>query len=158
MKKLIFPLFLVCFLVGCGKTPTPIVVTSQVTQLVTQLVTVEITREIIVTSTYSGPTLTFTPTLTPAPSATPEPTLDQTKADKKDGSYMVETEIAAGIWRSSGGEPDEKCALTIRSFSGDTKDITYDLPGATIRIPLGEYIVYIGGGSGNACTWFYLQP
>lgn len=157
MKKLLLTLFSICFLVGCGKTPTPIVVTSQVTQLVTQLVTVEVTREIIVTSTYSGPTSTFTPTLTPAPSATPEPTLDQTKADKKDGSYMVGTEISDGIWRSSGGSPDDECWLKIETFSGKTEDITGELPGGTIRIPSGEYIVYIGGGSGNKCIWTFLQ-
>lgn len=114
MKKLFLLPMLVLILVGCGQTPTPIVMTSQVTQIVTQIITVEVTREIIVTATYSGPTATFTPTLTPSPSATPAPTLDQTKADKKDGSYMVGTEIAAGIWRSSGGISDEECALQIK--------------------------------------------
>jgi hypothetical protein len=158
MNKLFWLPIFALILVSCGKTPTPVIVTSQVTQLVTQLVTVEVTHEIIVTATYSGPTATFTQTLTPAPSATPAPTLDQTKADKRDGSYMVGTEIAAGIWRSSGGVTDENCALTIKSFSGDLADITYNLPGATIRIPSGEYIVYVGGGSGNKCIWSFLQP
>jgi hypothetical protein len=112
----------------------------------------------IVTATYSGPTETFTPTATLAPSATPKPTVDITKADRGDGSYLVGTEIAAGIWRSSGGSPNDECWLTIKTLSGDLVDITGQLPGATIRILSGQYIVYIGGGSGNMCTWSFLMP
>jgi len=152
MKKIIWLTIIVFLLVGCGQAPTPVIVTSEVTQIVTQLVTVEVTREIIVTATYSGPTATFTPTNTPAP------TVDVTMMEKRDGSYMVGTEIAAGIWRSSGGASDEKCALSIKKFSGDLTDITYSLPGATIRVPSGQFIVYIGGGSGNLCTWTFLMP
>lgn len=158
MKKII--LLVICLLlVGCAK-PTPLVVTNTeiVTQLATQLITievtrqVEVTREIIVTATYSGPTAT------PEPTSTPKPTEDLTKFDKGDGSYMVGSEIAPGIWRSSGGSTSEQCALTIKTFSGDLDNITYELPGASIRIPEGQYIVYIGGGSGNKCTWSFLMP
>ncbi|PKN98360.1 MAG: hypothetical protein CVU42_12575 [Chloroflexi bacterium HGW-Chloroflexi-4] len=159
MKKKLFWLPIIALIIiGCGKTPTPMIVTSQVTQLVTQLVTVEVTREIIITATYSGPTATATITNTPTPTNTPEPTVDTTKTDKRDGSFMVGSEIAPGIWRSSGGVSDKECALVIKSYSGDTKDITYSLPGGTIRIPSGEFIVYIGGGSGNECIWTFLQP
>ena len=86
------------------------------------------------------------------------PTVDQTKADKRDGSYMVGTEISAGIWRSSGGNSSDNCWIQIKTLSGDLAGIAGDLPGGTIRIPAGQYLVYIGGGSGNKCTWSYLMP
>jgi hypothetical protein len=170
MKKLIWLSVFVLLVSACGQSPSPAIVTSQVTQLATvevtrlatvevaKLATVEVTRLVVVTATYSGPTETFTLTATLAPSMTPIPTIDQTKADKRDGSYMVGTEIAAGIWRSSGGLPSEECWLTIKTLSGDLKAITGELPGATIRIPASQYIVYIGGGSGNQCTWSFLMP
>ena len=133
-------------------------VTRLATVEVTKLATVEVTKLVIVTATYSGPTASPTVTATPAPSLTRSPTVDSTKADKRDGSYMVGTEISPGIWRSSDGSSDKECALEIKNLSGDLVDITYDLPGATIRIPDGEYIVYIGGGSGNKCVWSFLKP
>ncbi len=178
MNKLILLFIIVLLGSACGQAPAPVVVTNQVTQLatvevtrlatvqvtrlatvqVTQLATVQVTQLIVVTATYSGPTETPAPTATLAPSATPTATVDFTKSDKRDGSYMVGSEIAAGIWRSSGGSADDECWLTIKTFSGDLVDITGELPGATIRIPAGEYIVYIGGGSGNKCVWSFLKP
>jgi hypothetical protein len=168
MKKLIVLSILFLILSSCGKAPTPIIVTSVVTEQVeiTQLATVEVsvevsvevTRIVIVTATYSGPTDTPTITATHSPSPTPKPTIDKTKADKTDGSYMVGSEIAPGIWRSRGGEADEECWITVKTYGGDLKAIAGDLPGGTIRIPSGEYIVYIGGGSGNKCTWSLLKP
>jgi hypothetical protein len=170
MKTLVWLSVFILLVSACGQVPPPVVETSQVTQLttlevtrlatveVTRLATVEVTRLVVVTATYSGPTETSTPTATLAPTATTIPTVDQTKADKIDGSYMVGTEIAAGIWRSSGGSPNKECALEIKNFSGDLVDITYTLPGATIRIPAGQYMVYIGGGSGNKCIWSFLMP
>ena len=109
-------------------------------------VPVEVTRIVVVTVTPSGPT------------GTPQPTIDRTKSDKTDGFYMVGLEIAPGVWRSSGGSPSEECWRLINNFDGDTEDITGELPGATIRVPNGEYIVLIGGGSGNRCTWSFPQP
>jgi hypothetical protein len=162
VKRLIWLSVVLMLVSACGQAPTPVIVTSQVTQQttveVTRLTTVEVTRLVVVTATYSGPTETFTPTATFAPSTTPRPTVDKTKADKIDGSYMVGSEIAAGIWRSSGGLSNDECWLTIKTFSGDLVDIAGDLPGGTIRIPAGQYIVYIGGGSGNQCTWSFLMP
>ncbi len=163
MKKLTWLIFLILLLSACGQAPTPMVVTSVVIQLatvevtklatveVTKINTVEVTRQVIVTATYSGPTAT------PAPTDTPMPTIDTTKTDKIDGSYMVGTEISPGIWRSSGGLSDQECWLTIQTYDGDLVDITGELPGATIRIPEGKYMVYIGGGSGNLCIWSILS-
>jgi hypothetical protein len=162
MKKLIWLSVFALLVSACVQAPAPVVVTSQVTQLatveVTRLATVEVTRLVVVTATFSGPTETPTSTATLAPSATPTATVDYTKADKGDGSYMVGSEIAAGIWRSGDGSSSDECWLTIKNLSGDLVNITGELPGATIRIPAGQYIVYIGGGSGNKCTWSYLLP
>ena len=162
IRRLVRHSFFILLFSACGQAPASVVMTSQVTQLttveVTRLTTVEVTRIVVVTATFSGPTETYTPTTTLAPTATPRPTIDQTKADKIDGSYMVGTEIAAGIWRSGGGLPNEKCWIQIKTLSGDLVDIAGDLPGGTIRIPAGNNIVYIGGGSGNKCTWTFLKP
>jgi hypothetical protein len=176
LNKLTLLPFILLLVSACGSAPTPVIVTSQVTRQVevtrlatievtkiatvevTKLATVEVTQIVVVTATYSGPSATPTITPTPAPSLTPSPTIDYTKADKRDGSYMVGSEISPGIWRSSGGSPDENCWLSIKDFGGDLVDITGELPGATIRIPNGEYMVYIGGGSGNKCVWSFLKP
>jgi hypothetical protein len=170
MKKLALLIAFILLFSACGKTPAPEVVTNQITKLatvevtrlatveVTRLATFEVTRLFVVTATYSGPTETPSPTATRTSSPTPKPTVDQTKSDKGDGSYMVGIEIAPGVWRSSGGNPSEECWIQIKSFSGDLAGIAGDLPGGTIRIPGGQYIVYIGGGSGNKCTWSFLMP
>jgi hypothetical protein len=168
MKKLIELSIFFLVLSSCGKAPTPMIVTSVVTEQVeiTRLATVEVSKEVsvevtrivIVTATYSGPTDTPTITATSSPSSTPKPTVDKTKTDKTDGSYLVGSEIAPGIWRSHGGDADDECWLTVETYGGDLKAITGELPGGTIRIPAGEYIVYIGGGSGNKCTWSFMKP
>jgi hypothetical protein len=125
-----------------------------VTQVVTQIVTITSTPMPLYTPTDTG-----TPTKTPNVKATTTAeALAALRADKGDGSYMVGTEIAPGIWRSGGGNSDEKCWIQIKKLSGDLMGIAGDLPGGTIRIPAGEYIVYIGGGSGNKCTWSFLKP
>ena len=133
MMKLVWLLVFVLLVSACGETPALMVVTSQVTQLatvevtrlatieVTRLATVEVTKLVVVTATYSGPTETPAPTATLAPSPTPSPTVDQTKVDKIDGSYMVGTEIAPGIWRSSGGKSSEECWIQIKTLNGDFK-------------------------------------
>ena len=119
MKKLVWLSVFILLVSACGQAPAPVVEASQITQLatveVTRLATVEVTRLVVVTATYSGPTETPTPTATLAPSATPMPTVDQTKADKRDGSYMVGTEISAGIWRSSGGNSSDNCWIQIKT-------------------------------------------
>jgi hypothetical protein len=164
MKKLVEISIIILILSSCAKAPTPMMVTSVVTQqieitkLVTVEVSVEVTHLVIVTATYSGPTDTPTITDTKIPSSTPKPTVDKTKTDKTDGSYMVGSEIAPGIWRSRGGDADDECWITVKTYGGDLKAIAGDLPGGTIRIPSGEYIVYIGGGSGNKCTWSFMKP
>jgi hypothetical protein len=93
----------------------------------------------------------------PGPTATPLPTTDLTKAAKGDGSYRTGPNIAPGIWQSS-GSGSEECWIVINNLDGDLIDIQGNPAGSTIRIPAGDYIVVIGGGSGNLCTWRFLQP
>jgi len=138
---------------ACG-SPAPVEVTRQVEVIrqvevpVTVEVPIEVTRqvevirEVIVTATPSGP------------QATPQPTADSTTADKGKGSYLVGSEIAPGIWRSSGSGT---CDLTINDLSGELVDIALDPVGATFRVPDGQYVVVITSALGS-CTWGYLQP
>ncbi len=166
MKKPLIALALLtaALLAACGTETVEVEVTREVeveaTRLVevevplevTRLVEVEVTRIVEVTPI---PTYTSIP-LTPA---TPEPTVDVTRLDMTDGSYLVGAEIAPGIWRSiSDTDPGEDCWLTIQDFDGDLIGITGELVGATIRVPDREAIVLIGGGTGNQCVWTFFQP
>jgi len=183
MKNIITAVFVIIFLAACAPSPQAIqaaVAGTQAawTQVPTQTAYATytayptmtdyptytafvVTQIVTITST---PTFLFTPTEPGPPTATPDTKATETakalavlRSDKRDGSYMVGTEIAPGIWRSSGGSSDEECWIQIKKLSGDLVGIAGDLPGGTIRIPDGEYIVYIGGGSGNLCTWSFLK-
>lgn len=144
-------------------------VTRVVTQAFEVTREVEVTRVVLVTPNPTAipavPTSTPRPTHTPGPSPTvpptwtPEPTRDRSQDARGDGSYLVPDEMAPGIWRSSEpSDPGESCWIKIESLGGDMLDISGELAGDTIRVPSRPAIVLIGGGSGNRCTWSFLQP
>jgi hypothetical protein len=58
---------------------------------------------VIVTATYTATPL-YTPTITntPLPTRTPVPTIDPLKKNKSAGIYLVNVDIAPGVWRSNG--------------------------------------------------------
>jgi len=163
MKKAL--VLIALLLAACSAKEIPIqVVTVEVPITFEIPVTVEVTRQVTEIVVVTATPLPMTPTPpgpspTPSLTPTPEPTLDRTKTDRRDGSYLVPDEIAPGIWRSSKpSDPGESCWIIVESLGGDLLDISGNLAGDTIRVPSRPAIVLIGGGSGNRCTWSFLQP
>jgi hypothetical protein len=150
MKRTLIALAVLTVLIAACATRAPTTIEVEVTRLVPVKVVetrqVVVTREIIVTATAA---------VTAGPTATPLPTTDLTKAAKGDGSYRTGPNISPGIWQSSGSGT---CWIQINNLDGDLVDIQGNPPGSTLRIPAGDYIVVIGGGAGDRCTWSYLQP
>lgn len=117
--------------------------------------TVLVTRVVFVTVT-SSPTTLLTPTETPTPTATPTvtrtPNATQTAearlqlrltADKGDGFYLVNVEIAPGVWRSTGTGTNCYWATTTRS--GDIIDNHYGMAGGTAYVHPSAFQVEFSG-------------
>ena len=148
-------------------TPTPEVQTVEVevtriaeitrdvvrTVQVTQRVTVEVTRlvEVPVTVTPT-PTPLYTPTITPTPSHTPTPSatpnvaktataeaLELLRAPRGDGFYLINVDIAPGVWRSTAGS--DNCYWSRTRANGDIIDNHFGQSGGTAYIAPGDYQV-----------------
>jgi hypothetical protein len=157
MRRFTGPLLVVSVLVllalmlsGCA-TPETIVKTIKVPVTVIVPVTLEVPATCSACPAF--PTVIPGPTMAPPPTEVPPPTAapaDPLKTPKGIGSYLVGVDIAPGIWRSSGTQPEDMsgCALTIKSLAGELEDISYNPPGSTIRIPAGDHQVVIEG-----CVW-----
>ena len=128
-------------------------VTAMVTREVTRVRPVVVTREVVYTR-IAPSTPTAGPSSTPAPTFTPKPTIDRTKTNKGEGSYLIGSDIAPGIWRSSGSG---ECYLEVDNLSGDLLNNSLNPAGATFRIPAGDYLIVISSALGN-CTWSYFAP
>jgi len=89
---------------------------------------------ILVTATYtSTPKFTPTITMTPTNTATLTSTPDVTMMDKSDGFYLVNAEIAPGVWRSNGTQDD--CYWEITTSTGDIISNHFGMAGGTMFIP-----------------------
>jgi hypothetical protein len=93
------------------------------------------------------PTITMTPTITP----TVTPTLDPLKKAKGSGMYLVNVDIAPGVWRSDG--KNDNCYWKVSSATGGIIRNYYGMAGGTIYIPESGFQVEL-----NDCgTWTFLQ-
>lgn len=159
MKKLL-ALMTAAALAACG-SPEPVEV--EVTRVVevelevirevavTVEVPVEVTREVIVTvilptGTPSGPTAT--PTVT----NTPEPTMDVTKLSRGDGFYLVGSEIAPGVWRSTAGR--DSCYWEVTRSNGDIIDNHFGMSGGTMYVSASGFQVRLD----DCGQWEWIQP
>jgi hypothetical protein len=133
------------------------------TYTVPPTVAVEVTRIVIVTATYtytplytptntSTPTNTFTPTKTPNATQTSQAQLSaMLQADKGDGFYLVNVDIASGIWRSTG--KGDTCYWEITTRTGDIISNFLGLAGGTAYVPSTAFQVQF-----NRCgTWVFLS-
>jgi hypothetical protein len=114
-------------------------------------VAIEITRIVMVTPTHTAtplytPTITSTPTVTPT--RTPTPNVAQTAtasawarliSPKGDGFYLINIDIAPGIWRSTGTE--DGCYWAVTDRYGNIIDNHYGMSGGTAYIPPTGYQV-----------------
>jgi len=139
-------------------------VTREVEVEVTREVVVEITRVIVkvitprATSTPKNtPTITPTPTNTPLPTATPNvaqtataQAWDRLTRNKGNGFYLVNVDIAPGLWRSLGTRDD--CYWSLNTRTGDIIDNHFGMSGGTVYI--GSYVFQV---EFNDCgTWEYM--
>src|SRR5688572_17427405 len=139
-----------------------------VTELVTQIV--EITRLVPVTVTPTPtplmtPTPSNTPTITPTATDTPLPTNTPNAAQtstaeafgelvepKGDGFYLVNVDIAPGVWRSNG--TGDGCYWATTRQTGSIIDNHFGASGGTAYIAASAFQVEFD----DCGTWEYLSP
>jgi len=106
---------------------------------------------VIVTATFTStpkhtPTITMTPTNTSTPTNTP----DVTKMEKPDGFYLVNTEIAPGVWRSNGDQ--DNCYWEITTSTGNIINNHFGMAGGTMYIQSSAFQVMLE----DCGKWTYL--
>jgi hypothetical protein len=97
--------------------------------------------------TYTAGPPTSTPTITPIPTATQSPLF----AAKHNGFYLVNSEIAPGVWRSDGS--GNECYWKVSTATGDIINNHFGMAGGTAYIPATAFQVEFS----NCGTWTYLQ-
>jgi hypothetical protein len=99
------------------------------------------------------PTPAFTPTITTTPTITPTmtATLDPLKKAKGSGMYLVNVDIAPGVWRSDG--KNDNCYWKVSSATGGIIRNFFGMAGGTIYIPESGFQVELDGCG----TWTFLQ-
>jgi hypothetical protein len=130
-----------------GWTPIP---TQTAQPTFTAPPTVYVTKIIFVTSTFTAAPL-YTPTITNTP-APPTATTDPLKADKSDGFYLVNVDIAPGVWRSTGTGVD--CYWSLTTATGDIINNHFGQSGGTAYIPADAFQIEFK----NCGIWVYLGP
>lgn len=103
------------------------------------------------------PTNTFTPEVTQTPSLTPEPTLTFTATvpplfeTKTNGFYLINVDIAPGVWKSNG--TDSSCYWAVTTATGDILNNHFGMAGGTAYVdPSGFQVEFNGCG-----TWTFIQ-
>lgn len=107
---------------------------------------------IIVVTATSTPTPEYTPTitLTPTQTATFTMTPNPKMADFTDGFYLVNIDIAPGIWRSSGTGDD--CYWEVTTSTGEIIDNHFGMAGGTMYVPSNAFQVMVE----DCGTWTYI--
>jgi hypothetical protein len=95
----------------------------------------------IVTSTFSN-----------TPVYTPQPTDDPLTKTRRDGFYLVNIEIAPGLWHSQGTA--DKCYWSITTRTDDIINNFYGMAGGTMNIPATAFQVSLE----DCGDWVYLGP
>jgi hypothetical protein len=121
-------------------------------------IAVEVTRIVMVTATNT-PTPLYTPTEPGPPTETPNATktaeaLQYAKlhSNKEDGNYLVNVDIAPGIWRSQGTGPD--CYWEIDTRNGGIINNYIGNAGGTAYIDASAFSIMF-----ERCgTWVFLSP
>lgn len=154
-----------------SSTPRP-TYTVAPTDFVTVEVTVEVTRlvdrPVTVTPTETplqSPMPSSSPTITPLPSETPTATPTKNAAqtatavafgrliaDHPSGIYLVNVDIAPGVWRNNGTGND--CYWERTTRTGDIIDNHFGQTGGTMFISPSDFAVRMN----NCGAWTYLGP
>jgi len=178
MKKYILPILsiiifiilisITCFALGAifanQKSKQPIITQNIVTQnVITQIIITKISPTKYPTYTIVPPELiivtatpipsTSTPII-PAASQTPSaPTQPPLTADHNPGIYLVNVDIAPGVWRNNGTE--KGCYWEITDRQGKIIQNFFGQAGGTIYIPQNAFQITLEERCG---TWTYLGP
>jgi hypothetical protein len=144
--------------------------TSLPTCIPVPTVAIEVTRLVVVTATssptpVSSPTITLTPTSSYTPTRTSTPTrtpnatqtaqarlMERLTAPKSDGFYLVDVDIAPGVWRSTG--TGDSCYWEITTRSGDIINNHFGLSGGTAYIAASAFQVRFQ----DCGQWVFLSP
>jgi hypothetical protein len=112
-----------------------------------------ITKIVIVTQAFTAtPIHTLTITNTPAPTNTPTLTSDPLKVTRNDGFYLINVDIAPGIWRSNGTGND--CYWSVTEADGDIIENHFGQAGGTAYLPSNGFQVEFNGCG----DWEYIGP
>lgn len=160
MQKTIIVLALMCLaLAGCQTNPNPLAILAAIpsvtpyptytvlpplatltpyptyTQIPTQ------TPFIVIVTATSSPTplSTATFTMTPTKTQIPLPTSNPLLWEKGAGNYLVNVDIAPGIWRNNG--TSDNCHWKRSTRNGDTIENYLGKGGGTINIAASDYRV-----------------
>jgi len=121
----------------------------------TRVTTPTITPNPLFTLTLTEiPTITPTSTNTPLPATATAQALANLKSDKEPGHYLVNVEIAPGVWRSQ-GKLFPHCSWTRYTREGHIIQEYNGIAGGTIYIAPTDFEVEFGLKCGN---WSYLGP
>lgn len=99
------------------------------------------------------PTLIPTATLSPTPESSPTLTSDPLFGPKPPGIYLVNVDIAPGIWRSQGSGIN--CYWGITNRTGDTLSNHFGQAGGTLYLSPDAFQVEMKPECGD---WIYLGP
>src|SRR5690242_1563843 len=89
------------------------------------------------------PTPTKDPNRTAVPTFTKGPTVDPSEQQKSDGFYLVGSEIAPGVWRSTGR--NDQCYWSVTTRTGDIIENHYGMSGGTMYVPANAFQVELQG-------------
>ena len=112
--------------------------TVEVTRVVTQIVEKIETVEVFLEATLMIPTATI-----------PDATNPELTTDKAEGVWLVNTEVAVGLWRASGD-----CYAVTYDKTGEQMDMA-DGSRSIISVPTNAFTVEFISYPGQ-CTWSYL--
>lgn len=166
MKRNLIILIISLFLSGCQTPPAtvdPVIVQNTAQALANIIVaktqaawsspTTAATATFLPTSTITNtPTnvATSTPSNTPTATMPPPPTIDVRYGSKDDGFYLVNIDIAPGVWRSTGTR--DNCYWATTSKGGGINDNHFGMSGGTALITSGDFQVEFTGCG----VWEYL--
>lgn len=134
-------------------TPPP-TIAVEVTRVIVQVVTVTPTNTPLYTPTNTG-----TPTKTPLPTQTPNATQTaqakltaKLQADKGDGFYLVNVDIAPGVWRSMG--TTDNCYWATTTKTGKILDNHFGMSGGTAYVSPSAFQVEFK----DCGKWVFVSP
>jgi hypothetical protein len=132
-------------------TPQPVLATQTPYPTYTQAPSLTPVVLLVTATSSATPQNTATPTATATRTPTPLPTLNFLQINKGAGNYLVNVEIAAGLWKNN--STLDNCYWKRASRSGNTIEEYTGKGGGTMRIAATDYRVEMDWNCG---VWYFL--